>query len=325
MLILVHGSDSFRSHDKVEQLKEKFKREVDPSGMNCVELEAENLETGTWSREISTTPFLARRRMIVGKRVLSLAGARNILTEEEKQWWEIAVSAEPTSPIVIFYEMTDIIEPKEKVFKGKKTVVATVPAKIIEDILKIATVINNLRLTGLTLKQWIKEYVSSRSGKIDEQAVSFLASINLDTWSIAQVLNVCLAYCWEPSGPTVITKEECFSRVPETSEETLFPLQDAFIDKKTAVCFKEYHSLQLAGVHELQILNMLERSLLQLLQVKSGTLPAKTHPFVVKKITTASGRWEISELHHKREQLLYTDALLKSSDLSSEALLLRLF
>jgi hypothetical protein len=70
---------------------------------------------------------------------------------------------------------------------------------------------------------------------------------------------------------------------------------------------------------------MLERSLLQLLQAKIGALPVKTHPFVVKKITAASSRWQINELHTKREQLLYTDALLKSSDLSGEALLLRLF
>lgn len=322
MIILIHGDDSFRTHEKVRQLQEKFTREVDPSGLNRVVVEAQDLEAGQWSREITTTPFLARRRMIVARGVLTTSAARAMLEKEETQWWKIALSSESDSPIVVMAEPADLAA--QMAPRGKKPVAKPAQSDFADRLLAQATVVHNAVLTGVNRKQWIREYVRERAGTIEDAAVSLLTSVELDSWSLAKLLDTCIAYRWQPGRGDPITKDDCLLRIPETSEGTLFPLQDAFMARRPAESFREEASLRFAGTHSLQILSMLERSVLQLGQLKAGTLPQTTHPYVVRKVTAAAKGWQASELRATALQLLLTDLTMKSTDLDDRALITRL-
>ena len=71
MLIFVHGDDDYRSSAYVRDQIAKFKTARDPGGYNTRTLNAPEEDAGVVMREITAAPFLADRRMVVVKNVLS--------------------------------------------------------------------------------------------------------------------------------------------------------------------------------------------------------------------------------------------------------------
>ena len=43
MIIFLYGPDSFRAREKMKQLKQKFIREVDKSGLNLIEMDGDKM------------------------------------------------------------------------------------------------------------------------------------------------------------------------------------------------------------------------------------------------------------------------------------------
>src|SRR3989338_6662736 len=65
MIIVLYGTDTYRSSQKLKGLKEKFVREVDPSGLNLIELDGENITVDAFHSAVSSVSFLARKRMVI--------------------------------------------------------------------------------------------------------------------------------------------------------------------------------------------------------------------------------------------------------------------
>ena len=62
MIIFLYGPDTFRSKEKLKMFKEKFIREVDKSGLNLIDLDAEKMTITDLNKAVATQSFLAKKR-----------------------------------------------------------------------------------------------------------------------------------------------------------------------------------------------------------------------------------------------------------------------
>ena len=65
MIIFLYGEDSFRSRQKLNELKEKFLREIDPSGNSLTVLNGETADMSRISESIGAGSLIAKKRMVV--------------------------------------------------------------------------------------------------------------------------------------------------------------------------------------------------------------------------------------------------------------------
>lgn len=97
MIIFLYGPDSYRSHQKLQQITKRY---VDTSlgDTNLAQLEGRELTALELKRQIQTLPFLANSRLVV---------VRNLLSEGKKEVMEGTIElleAVPKSTVLLFYE-----------------------------------------------------------------------------------------------------------------------------------------------------------------------------------------------------------------------------
>ena len=67
MILFLYGEDTYRSHCKLEEIRAKFLRDIDASGLNMTELDGEKNSIGEAAAALTTSAFLASRRLVVLK------------------------------------------------------------------------------------------------------------------------------------------------------------------------------------------------------------------------------------------------------------------
>src|SRR3989339_905246 len=101
MLIYLYGPDTFRSRQQLKKMIEKFKIDRDPQGLNVVVVDAEKEEAGVVLQQISASPFLAERRMVVLENLLSSTGKKEL---QEDIFDRIKRNSIPESTVLLFWE-----------------------------------------------------------------------------------------------------------------------------------------------------------------------------------------------------------------------------
>ena len=71
MIIFLYGEDTFRSRQKLKELKDKFTREADTSGGSIVNLAGESLSVEALSEAVGARSLFARKRMIIIENVFN--------------------------------------------------------------------------------------------------------------------------------------------------------------------------------------------------------------------------------------------------------------
>ena len=71
MIIYIYGEDTYRSREFFKSNVERFKKERDPQGMNLVILDAKKEDPSRIWNELTASPFLAEKRMVVIENPLS--------------------------------------------------------------------------------------------------------------------------------------------------------------------------------------------------------------------------------------------------------------
>ncbi|MBU1148721.1 hypothetical protein KKI23_01385, partial [Patescibacteria group bacterium] len=71
MVIYLHGDDSYRSLQRLKTLKEGFIKKFDKSSLNVVILDKDKLEFADWQKAVAASGFLAQKRLIVIKNLIT--------------------------------------------------------------------------------------------------------------------------------------------------------------------------------------------------------------------------------------------------------------
>lgn len=316
MIIYIYGEDTFRSRQYLQQQIERFKKERDPQGLNVVILDGQKEESARVWNEIKATPFLAEKRMVVIKNILS---AKDVDTLEALA--EGLKNKEvPENNVVIFYQSEPL---------GK--------TKICQELAKTLAKEKWARqfeaLVGAQLAAWIKEEVARRGGTINMTAVNYLGqNTGKDMWYLNSLLDQLAAYTQEKE----ITLADAQLFLEEKVDDNIFNMADAVVSGNRKLAFKLVQEQRRLGGEEGYLFGMITRQFRILLTMRdlfnrqeniSSDQMAKMlalHPFVVKKSLPLMKRLSLDKLKHIYDSLLEIDIKTKTGQADS-ALLLDLF
>ncbi len=312
MIIFLSGKDTYRSRQHLTKMVNKFKQDRDPQRLNVVKLDSAKEKPGTTMEQILAMPFLAEKRMIVLENLLS--SKHKELMEELLQ--KIKDKKLPETNIIIFWEGTD---------KFKTKAAKALQAELNKE--KFSQQFDELK--GWQLSNWIKEEIANRGGKIENNALQYLAT-NLpgDMWQLNSVIDQLVAY---KNGE--IGVEDVMLFLEEKVDDNIFNLVDNIVAGRSQEAYKMIREQYRIGEDVQFMFAMILRQFRILLELRDvfekedlldSNILAKRlelHPFVVKKSLPMVRKYDMPTLKAAYHQLLELDIGIKTGQENGEVLL----
>lgn len=302
MIIFLYGPDSFRAREKINSFKERFVREVDKSGLNLVELEADKISINDLNKAIATQSFLSKKRMAVIKNVCEQK--KNFQTELLELLKRGNYRESKEDNILIFYD--------EKPDKRAALFKYLAGSKFKEEF-EI--------LTGNDLNKWVRARVATKGGQINSLNGNLLASkSDGNLWALSNEIDKLIA---ESQGQE-ISQEQIEDSYLFKLEENIFAVTDAIGNKNKIQALKLINEQLESGMEAIYLLSMAVRQFRIIIQIKSILDKGEKinframgnelslHPFVVQKTIPMASKYTMAELKNIYEKLLLADIKLKS-------------
>lgn len=315
MLIYLYGEDSHRSWKKLNDIIDKFIREVDPSRLNLTVLDGGQLDAAALGQQLSTAPFLARKRMVIVKQAI-IGARRKEAVQEVLALLEQKGTAQADDCVAVFWEAGDPAA-------GKKP--SGLHAYLAKQ--KFAT---EYRLLGAEeAAGWIVGRAEAAGARIDADAARALAAATgSDLWRAAAELDKLIHY----AQGGAVTRAMVHELVRSDFEDSIFNLIDAISSRQKARAIALLRGHLESGEHELGILAMLARQFRILLLVREilDTDPRASkdavasalsiHPFVAQKSIAQARAYATADLEAIYHRLVSMDYEIKNG-VSGELLL----
>lgn len=322
MIFFLYGQDSFRSRRKLNELKEKFLREVDPSGDSLNIVDGETATIGKISEAAGAGTLFAKKRMIVIENIFSNKN-QSIL----EQVFEHFKNKKSDGNIIIFRDDSIKLKKgktKEEALKldsaGRERKLAGGALKLFNFLIKQKFAQQFSILSNTEAALWIKKEVDARGGKISHQAAQLLSSFaGGDLWQADNEIGKLLNYktaggIIEPADIELLAKGKF--------DENIFALTDAISNKNAGLAVKLLEEQREAGLADSYLLAMIIRQIKILLQIRqaldSGDGPRKImsglklHPFVAQKGMGQARRFSLPVLKNIFSALVEADYKMKS-------------
>lgn len=323
MIIFLYGPDTFRSRQKLKELKDKFIKEVDKAGLNLTTLDGANLELAEFEKAISSSPFLAKKRMVVIEDLISKNKGQRI----QKEILETLAKNNLKETILIFWE-SEIGETKTR---KKKSKTATRRSNLLLERLQQEKYVQEFKpLTPLEVKKWTATEIKARGGKIEPAALTMLVDfINNDLWQMNSEIDKLLAYCQNRT----IKVSDVQNLVKTKLDDDIFKLTDAIGQKNKKLALKLISDQFKSGTGPTELLTKIIWQFKNLLLVKSFVenngpgYPTNRlayqlglHPFVIKKTSFQIKNYQLADLKKIYTQLLKMEYKIKTSQADPEVL-----
>ncbi len=309
MIIFLYGQDTYRSTQKLNEIKNRFREKRDPSGINITTFEGDEFNIEKFNNTASQGGFLVSKRLVITKNFL--AAKPNEETREALK--ELLDNLKKSDNIFVFWE-SGKPDSRLSLFKtfsqDKKNTQGFEP------------------LEGYKLTQWIKKYVQEQQGKIDDTAVNLLISfVGDDLWQLSNELDKLIAY----ADNKMIGPKDVEEMVQAKLDENIFGLADAIGANNKALAVKLLNEQLACGLNEIYILTMIVRQFRILAQLKSlaeqeltqaqMVKQTKLHPFVVKKTLPLVNKFTLDKIKDIYSKLTDLDRKFKSTSLPKQTLI----
>lgn len=328
MIIFLYGQDSFRGRLKLNELKDKYRREVDKLGSGLAAVDGAKATLAEIASAAGPSSLLSKKRLIV---------IENIFLNKDQEIFvklaEYFKSRKRNDNIIIFWQAG------LKVKKIKNTVLPVLAnpdgqAKPLNKKLtalfkflaaqKYAYSFNSLNNSQAA--SWVKKETARRGGKINTRAAELLVGlVGADGWQmdneLAKLLSYKTASQLTASGPE-IEIEDVKNLVRGNFSENIFALTDALSVKNKALAVRLLDEQIEAGLSDGYLLNMFVRQFRILLQIKQALLTGlsqrqiagqlKLHPFVAQKGVEQARHFTLPILKNILSRLIKIDYEVKS-------------
>jgi len=357
MIIFLFGEDTYRSRQKLKQLKEKFIRDVDTSGSSLTALNGATVKMEQIGESIGPGTLLAKKRMIIIED-LFINKDKTILNKV----YEYLKSKKSEDNIVIFWDhsiKTKKTRNKETPVKidaaGREKPLTKQQSQLFKFLVsqKYTQQFNQLSNTEATA--WTKKEVEKRKGKITYQAAQMLTGlVGSDLWQINNEIDKLLSY---KSGrePKLIEGGEALleSEIPESRfltgqvitievedvemlvrgnfDENIFALTDAISNKNNSLAAKLLEEQIEAGLADAYLINMIIRQFRILLQIRQALDSGQSsrqmisalrlHPFIVQKGINQVRRFDLDSLKNILSKLVEIDFKMKTGQADARTML----
>jgi DNA polymerase-3 subunit delta len=299
----------------LKELKDKFKKEVDPGGSSLVELDGAKISLADLRNVIGAPSLFARKRMIVVENIF-LNKSKNLL-DETLVYLEGMNKKDKKSKnenIIIFWEDIDEKEKsKNKFFKL---------------LLKQKYTQNFKTFSNTQASSWIRGEAKKRGADLKPQAAFKLTSLfGGDLWSLSNELNKLINFKSArkaellEGGLVEIAEDDVHDLSRGRADANIFGFIDALSNKNKSLALELMENEIEAGAVPIYLLYMIVRQFRILMQVKELQVEGasskkimanlKLHPFVLKKAEMQAHKFELADLKNIFSELVLMDRELK--------------
>ncbi len=317
MIIFLYGPDTFRSRQKLKELKDKFIKDVDASGINMQTLDGNTASPEAIENALITIPFLAKKRMVVIENILaSKKGEKSLEAIEgliEKKSLE--------NTIVIFWE--GVLDAK----KLKNNPFAQL-------LLKEKYAYSFESLNPKELMVWMRNKMKSRGGAISSQADQFLCdTIGNNLWEMDTELEKLASF----KRGKEISLEDIKNLSNAEVDENIFELTDAIGNNNKKLALVLVRKFLSSGISPTELLHKclwLTRNLIMIKSFVQGNERASyqdvarelsLHPFIAKKSISQIKNFDLIHLKNMHSKILAMDKKTKTGHISDLRASLDLF
>ncbi len=342
MFFFLYGEDTYRSRQKLAELKNKFIREIDPgsSSLKVINGKAANFEE--ISDAVGSSSLLAKKRLIIIEELFYNKNQK--IFELLFDYFKSKVFKNNEN-IIIFWE-SNIKAKKGKNREdllsidntGREKALAKSPARLYKFLLeqKYSQQFNILSVSETTV--WAKKEIANRGGKINNQALGALIGLaGNDLWQLNNDIDKLINFnnAKQPKiidgQPVEVTGDDVKQLVKGNFDENIFALTDALSNKNKALAVKLLEEQSAAGLTDSYLLNMFIRQFKILLQIKQAVESGltyrkiisllKLHPFVAQKGISQAKNFSLTALKKIFKDLLEIDYLMKSGKAEAQTML----
>lgn len=324
MIIFLYGQDTFRSREKLKELKDKFSRDIDKTMSSLDVLEGGNITMEKINEAVAAPSLFAKRRMVVLENIF-LNKNKDLFTALETYLKKKSSKQREDDTIIVFWQETGSEKLKTnslfKYLSKEKHVQEFKPLNNSETI------------------SWIKKEGKKRSGDIKHQAAIELAGFfGNDLWQLSNEINKLINYKLgkKPGlikdGQTVeIGPEDIKEMVRGTADENIFALTDAIATKNKSKALELFENEISAGVTEGYLIAMILRQFKILIQVSDAISKGmsarkiqnefKLHPYVVQKSSAQAKNFTLTTLKSLYAETIDIDYQLKTDQTDAKTAL----
>jgi DNA polymerase-3 subunit delta len=303
MIIFLYGQDTYRSHQKLREIIEYYKK-IHKSGLNLRYFADENLSFQGLKNEIETCSIFREKKLIVLKDVFKNKDFQGEFLGQKEKFIN-------SDNIILIYEKKELEKdnPFLKFLKKKSKSQEFQP------------------LEGRKLKNWARKEIKDcqascqqKTGgqtKIEEKALDRLIDfLGNNLWQMSNEIKKLVNY----KNRGVIKVEDVELLVRPEIEVDIFKTIDALAlrNKKQALGLLRKHLEK--GDAPLYLLAMINFQLRNLLIVKSGAR-LSAHPYVVKKTTQQARNFSLGELKKIYQKIFQADLDIKTGKIEPGAAL----
>jgi DNA polymerase-3 subunit delta len=258
---------------------------------------------------IDTIPFLAEKRMVVIKSLLS-----NKKNADLKAILAGHIKKVPESTVLVFYENNEDFDKRQSLFKCFKT-----DSKL--EYFKKASI--------REIDKFITDFLTEKGMTIDSETISFLSSIwkDGDLWSLKNELEKLTMYLVGDERKEV--RLDDIKKVVTISVQTkIFDLVDYIGKKETKLAVEGIENLLEYGENEIYILTMIVYHFRVMIMIKSLTYKEytndeireelKLHPFVLNKALYQVKNYVLDELKGIYRELLEIEIGVKTGKIDAK-------
>ncbi|MDO8463613.1 MAG: DNA polymerase III subunit delta [bacterium] len=326
MLVFLHGDDTFSSRARLRELRERFVREVDPSGMNLVLLDGAQVSADDVWSAVATQSFLVRERMVV---VEDIGAAKSDAVRDAVMALLPKIPADVT---VVFWEGCSHTKKPARKTKPKKATAK--PRKQRAEGVDLFDLLRSgehaeefMPLSGAPLAQWARAYAAECGATLDATAARALATVvGGDLWRMrSEIAKLAMM------GGGTITAALVREHVAQGTEDNIFAFGDALGHGDRRAAAIELQRLLAANADPQYLVTMIARQLRMLIMAADllarGTPTTSLAsalgctPFVAQKIAEQARGQSPARLAKLYPLLLELDRTLKSSRAPRAALL----
>ncbi|HUW72171.1 MAG TPA: DNA polymerase III subunit delta [Candidatus Humimicrobiaceae bacterium] len=304
MIIFLYGQDSYRSHQKLKEIIEYYKK-IHKGGLDLRYFDDENLNFQEFKNDIETYSIFREKKLIVLKGVFDDKDFQEEFLKQRKKF----INSDNT---ILIYEKKELEKnnPFLEFLKKKSKSQEFQP------------------LEGQRLKNWVKKELKDYQAscrqktdigqiKIEEKALDRLMYfVGNNLWQMSNEVKKLANY----KNKGVIKIEDVELLVRPEIELDIFKTIDAMAlrDKKQALGLLRKHLEK--GDAPLYLLAMINFQLRNLLTIKSGA-KLSAHPYVVRKTIQQARNFSLGELKKIYQKIFQADLDIKTGKIEPEAAL----
>ncbi|MBI2459558.1 MAG: DNA polymerase III subunit delta [Parcubacteria group bacterium] len=328
MIIFLYGQDNFRSRLKLNELKDKYLREVDKLGSGLKIIDGAKASFAEIAAAVSPSSLLSKKRLIIIEDIF--ANKDKLIFDQLSAYFK---NKEPADNIIIIWESNLKIKklknspaPLLLDSSGQEKPLLKKPAELFKFLSAQKYSYSFNLLSNTESANWVKKQVVLGGGKISAKAAEMLVGlVGNDGWQISNELAKLLSYKSAGQftrGGAEIELEDVKNLVRGNFSENIFALTDALSVKNKALAVKLLDEQAEAGLSDGYLLNMFVRQFRILLQIKQALLSGlsqrqiagqlKLHPFVAQKGLEQARHFNLPSLKNILSRLIKLDYEVKS-------------